>query len=79
VRENQPRRQPASRNWFRSHPRKADGESTSETAPAPAIGARLADRGVHPVVDRVFPFEQARDALRYLESGAHFGEVCVRA
>jgi NADPH:quinone reductase-like Zn-dependent oxidoreductase len=34
---------------------------------------------VHPVVDRVFPFEQAREAYRYLESGAHFGKVCVRA
>jgi NADPH:quinone reductase-like Zn-dependent oxidoreductase len=34
---------------------------------------------VHPVVDRVFPFDQAREAYRYLESGAHFGKVCVRA
>jgi NADPH:quinone reductase-like Zn-dependent oxidoreductase len=33
--------------------------------------------GVHPVIDRVFPFEQARDAYRYLESGAHFGKVCI--
>jgi NADPH:quinone reductase-like Zn-dependent oxidoreductase len=34
---------------------------------------------VHPVVDHVFPFEQAREAYRYLESGAHFGKVCIRA
>jgi NADPH:quinone reductase-like Zn-dependent oxidoreductase len=33
--------------------------------------------GVHPVIDRVFPFDQARDAYRYLESGAHFGKVCI--
>ncbi|HWR59462.1 MAG TPA: NAD(P)-dependent alcohol dehydrogenase [Thermodesulfovibrionales bacterium] len=32
----------------------------------------------HPVVDRVFPFEDAREALRYIESGAHFGKICVR-
>jgi NADPH:quinone reductase-like Zn-dependent oxidoreductase len=32
---------------------------------------------VHPVIDRVFPFAQARDAYRYLESGAHFGKVCI--
>jgi NADPH:quinone reductase-like Zn-dependent oxidoreductase len=32
---------------------------------------------VHPVIDRVFPFSQARDAYRYLESGAHFGKVCI--
>jgi NADPH:quinone reductase-like Zn-dependent oxidoreductase len=33
--------------------------------------------GVRPVIDRTFPFEQARDAYRYLESGAHFGKVCI--
>ncbi len=31
-----------------------------------------------PVVDRTFSFEQAREALAYLESGAHFGKVVVR-
>jgi NADPH:quinone reductase-like Zn-dependent oxidoreductase len=29
-------------------------------------------------VDRVFPFTEVREALRYLESGAHFGKVCLR-
>jgi NADPH:quinone reductase-like Zn-dependent oxidoreductase len=33
---------------------------------------------VHPVVDRVFPFDQAPEALKYLESGAHFGKVVIR-
>lgn len=32
---------------------------------------------IHPVIDRVFPFGEARDAYRYLESGAHFGKVCI--
>ena len=32
---------------------------------------------VHPIIDRVFPFVEARDAYRYLESGAHFGKVCI--
>ena len=32
---------------------------------------------VHPVIDRVFPFAQARDAYRYLDSGSHFGKVCI--
>ena len=31
-----------------------------------------------PVVDRVFPFEEARDALRYMESGKHFGKIVIR-
>jgi NADPH:quinone reductase-like Zn-dependent oxidoreductase len=32
---------------------------------------------VHPEIDRIFPFNEAREAYRYLESGAHFGKVCI--
>jgi NADPH:quinone reductase-like Zn-dependent oxidoreductase len=31
-----------------------------------------------PVVDRVFPFDRAVEALEYLESGAHFGKVVIQ-
>lgn len=31
-----------------------------------------------PVVDKAFPFEAAAEALRYMESGAHFGKILVR-
>jgi NADPH:quinone reductase-like Zn-dependent oxidoreductase len=31
-----------------------------------------------PVVDRVFGFDEAREALRYMASGAHFGKICIR-
>ena len=31
-----------------------------------------------PVIDRVFDFDQAREALRYMESGSHFGKIVVR-
>jgi NADPH:quinone reductase-like Zn-dependent oxidoreductase len=34
--------------------------------------------GLRPVVDRVFRFEEALDAMRYMETGAHFGKVCIR-
>jgi NADPH:quinone reductase-like Zn-dependent oxidoreductase len=37
--------------------------------------------GVHrlrPIIDRVFPFEEVREALRHMENGAHFGKICVR-
>jgi len=34
--------------------------------------------GMRPVVDRVFEFGQLHEALRYLESGAHFGKICLR-
>ncbi len=30
-----------------------------------------------PVVDRVFPFEDARAAFEYMQSGAHFGKICI--
>ncbi len=38
----------------------------------------IAVSGMHPVVDRVFEFAEIRDAMTYLESGAHFGKVCIR-
>ncbi|OTA96818.1 hypothetical protein M434DRAFT_392503 [Hypoxylon sp. CO27-5] len=33
---------------------------------------------IHPVIDRVFEFEQAKDALKYLFSSSHFGKVVVK-
>lgn len=39
---------------------------------------RFADTtGLKPVIDRVFPFAQAQDAYRYMESGSHFGKVVI--
>lgn len=32
---------------------------------------------IHPVVDRVFPFEEAVDAFRHMEAGRHLGKVVV--
>lgn len=33
---------------------------------------------IQPVIDRVFPFEEAADAYRYMETGAHFGKIVIR-
>jgi NADPH:quinone reductase-like Zn-dependent oxidoreductase len=33
---------------------------------------------IHPVIDRLFPFEDARNAYVYLKSGQHFGKVVIR-
>jgi len=38
----------------------------------------IAVHGLRPVVDQVFPFEQAPEALAHLASGQHFGKVVVR-
>ena len=43
-----------------------------------AMNRAIAIHHLRPVVDRVFAFDRIRDALRYLESGAHFGKVCLR-
>lgn len=43
-----------------------------------AMNAAIERTGLHPVVDRVFSFEQAPDAYAYLESGRHFGKVIIR-
>lgn len=36
------------------------------------------DGGIKPVVDRVFGFEEATEALGYVQRGSHFGKVVVR-
>jgi NADPH:quinone reductase-like Zn-dependent oxidoreductase len=33
---------------------------------------------LRPVVDKVFPFGELREALRHMESGSHFGKIVVR-
>jgi NADPH:quinone reductase-like Zn-dependent oxidoreductase len=39
---------------------------------------RFADTtGLQPVVDRVFTFDQAKEAYRHMESGSHFGKVVI--
>ena len=30
-----------------------------------------------PVVDRVFAFEELKEAMAYLKSGAQFGKICI--
>ena len=43
-----------------------------------AMNRAIALHQLRPVVDRVFDFDQAPAALKYLESGAHFGKVVIR-
>jgi NADPH:quinone reductase-like Zn-dependent oxidoreductase len=38
-----------------------------------AIGANH----LHPVVDRLFPFDQTADALRFVQSAQHFGKIVI--
>jgi NADPH:quinone reductase-like Zn-dependent oxidoreductase len=43
-----------------------------------AMNRAIALHHLRPVVDRVFPFAQAVEAFRYLESAAHFGKIVIR-
>lgn len=38
----------------------------------------IAVNKMRPVIDRVFEFDAAREAFKYMESGAHFGKIVVR-
>ena len=37
----------------------------------------IVQNGMKPVVDRTFPFDQAREAFAHMASGAHFGKVAI--
>jgi len=42
------------------------------------IGELLKMGSIRPVIDRVFPFDQAKEALAYLEKGRAKGKVVVQ-
>jgi NADPH:quinone reductase-like Zn-dependent oxidoreductase len=42
-----------------------------------AMNRAITLHGIRPVIDRVFPFDQSRQAFRHLESGAHIGKVVI--
>ena len=42
------------------------------------MNAKIGSSGLRPVIDRTFEFEEAREALRYMQSGSHFGKVVLR-
>jgi NADPH:quinone reductase-like Zn-dependent oxidoreductase len=44
-----------------------------------AMNKAIAHSGLKPVIDRTFSFDQAPEALRYMESGSHFGKIVISA
>jgi NADPH:quinone reductase-like Zn-dependent oxidoreductase len=34
--------------------------------------------GVKPVIGKTFAFAEAREALRYMENGSHFGKIVIK-
>jgi len=63
------RKRGAAYSFLWVHP---DGNQLAE------IGELLKSERIRPVINKVFPFEQAREALAYLEQGRAKGKVVVR-
>ncbi len=42
------------------------------------MAGAIARHKVHPVIGRVFAFEELRPALDFLASGKHFGKICIK-
>jgi NADPH:quinone reductase-like Zn-dependent oxidoreductase len=43
-----------------------------------AMSRAIAASGIKPVLDKVFPFDEAQAAYRHMASGAHFGKIVIR-
>ena len=42
------------------------------------LNRALTQANIRPVIDRVFPFESAREAYEFMGTGSHFGKVVIR-
>jgi NADPH:quinone reductase-like Zn-dependent oxidoreductase len=42
-----------------------------------SMNSAIALHHLHPVIDRTFAFEDAKEAFRLMESGKHFGKICI--
>jgi NADPH:quinone reductase-like Zn-dependent oxidoreductase len=42
-----------------------------------AMNRAIEAGGLKPVIDKVFPFAQAKDAYRHLKSQTHFGKIVI--
>ena len=62
--------------FFMSHQR-MQGVLVGHRAGFEAMCRAIAQHGMRPVIDRVFPFTEARAAFDHLETGAHLGKVCI--
>lgn len=43
-----------------------------------AMTRAIGQHQVKPVIDRVFAFEELKEAMEYLRQGKHFGKICIR-
>jgi NADPH:quinone reductase-like Zn-dependent oxidoreductase len=43
-----------------------------------AMNRAISLHQLRPVIDRVFSFDEARQAFEYMASGSHFGKICIK-
>jgi NADPH:quinone reductase-like Zn-dependent oxidoreductase len=43
-----------------------------------AMNRAISAHKLRPIIDRVFAFEETREALRYMESAGHFGKIVIK-
>ncbi len=43
-----------------------------------AMNAAIALHRIHPVIDRTFSFDAVQEAFKWMESGSHFGKICIQ-
>ena len=41
------------------------------------MNTAMAVNQIKPVIDRVYPFEEAQEALKLMESATHFGKIVI--
>ncbi|MBX9678050.1 MAG: NAD(P)-dependent alcohol dehydrogenase [Gemmataceae bacterium] len=58
---------------------RVQGIFVGSRAMAEAMHRAMEHHRTEPIVDLVFPLAEIREAMRYLESGRHFGKVCLKA
>ncbi len=42
------------------------------------MNAAIAHHRSHPVVDRIFGFDEVQEAFKLMQSGGHFGKICIQ-
>jgi len=44
-----------------------------------SMNAAISFHQMHPVINRVFGFDEVKEALALMEAGKHFGKICISA
>jgi NADPH:quinone reductase-like Zn-dependent oxidoreductase len=42
------------------------------------MNSAIAHHRMHPIVDRIFGFDEAPEAFKLMQSGGHFGKICIQ-